>query len=142
MRSFVPANDMIGQPMPATSDLIQTLHEICLAYPGTEEVWEGSVGAPVWKVSGKIYVMQHGVDGKPSVWIKAPKGMQEVLIARDPDRWFRPPYVGHNGWVGTWLDDGIAWPEVEDLIDDAWRMTATKTLVREFDALPKEDAGP
>lgn len=124
--------------MPATNDLIQTLHEICLAYPGTEEVWEGSVGAPVWKASGKIYVMQHGMDGKPSVWIKAPKGVQEALVASDPARWFRPPYVGHNGWVGTWLNEDIAWPEVEDLIDDAWRMTAKKGLIQELDATPKE----
>jgi len=108
-------------------------------YPGTEEVWEGSVGKPVWKVRGKIYVMQHPMDGKPSLWIKAPKGVQEALVASDPDRWFRPPYVGHNGWVGTWLDGDIAWPEVEDLIDDAWRMTATKAQVRELDA--RREAG-
>lgn len=113
---------------------LQTLHDICLEYPGTEEIYEGSVGDPVYKASGRIYVMQHPVDGKPSIWIKAPKGVQEALIARDPDRWFRPPYVGHNGWVGTWLDGGIPWPEVEDLIDDAWRMTAKKTLIRDFDA--------
>lgn len=83
--------------MPAPSDLMQTLHEICMSYPGTEEVWEGSVGKPVWKVRGKIYVMQHPMGGKPSVWIKAPKGVQEALVASEPERWFRPPYVGHNG---------------------------------------------
>jgi len=124
--------------MAAASDPLETLHQMCMSYPGTEEVWEGSVGKPVWKVRGKVYVMQHGVDGKPSVWMKAPKGVQEALIARDPDRYFRPPYVGHNGWVGTWLDDGIAWPEVEDLIDDAWRMTANKGLVAELDARRQE----
>ncbi len=47
--------------------------------------------------------------------------------------------MGHNGWVGTWLDDGIAWPEVEDLIDDAWRMTAKKGLIQELDAMRKEE---
>ncbi len=120
--------------MPATNDLIQILHTICVEYPGTEEIWEGSVGAPVWKVSDKIYVMQHPMDGRASVWMKSPKGVQEALVASDPDRWFRPPYVGHNGWVGTWLDDDVAWPEVEDLIDDAWRMAATKTQVRAFEA--------
>jgi len=59
-------------------------------------------------------------------------------VASDPARWFRPPYVGHNGWVGTWLNEDIAWPEVEDLIDDAYRMTAKKRLIRELDATPKE----
>lgn len=125
--------------MPAATDPIDTLHEICMTYPGTDEVWEGSVGRPVWKARGKIYVMQHPMDDRASVWIKAPKGVQEALVGRDPERWFRPPYVGHNGWVGTWLDDAVAWPEVEDLIDDAWRMTASKAQIREFDARRDQD---
>ncbi len=120
--------------------LLQTLHEICMAYPGTEEIFEGSVGDPVYKASGKIYVMQHHVGGEPSIWMKAPSGVQEALIATDPSRFFRPPYVGHNGWVGTWLNDGIAWPEIEDLIDDAYRMTAKKSLIRELDAMDGEKA--
>ena len=72
--------------------------------------------------------------------MKAPPGVQEALIERDPDRYFRPPYVGHIGWVGAWLTDGIDWPEVEDLIDDAWRMTAKKSLIREYDATRKEES--
>jgi hypothetical protein len=55
-------------------------------------------------------------------------------IATDPDRWFRPPYVGHNGWVGTWLNVTTDWPEVEGLIEDAWRLTASKTQIRAYDA--------
>jgi predicted DNA-binding protein (MmcQ/YjbR family) len=51
------------------------LHDLCMTYPGTDEVWEGSVGEPVWKVRGKIYVMQHPMDDRPSVWLKAPKGV-------------------------------------------------------------------
>jgi hypothetical protein len=113
--------------------LLQPLRELCLAYPDVEEISEGSVGDPVYKASGKIFAMQHQVNGTPSIWIKAPKGVQEALIGTDPDRWFRPPYVGHNGWVGTWLDEQTPWPEVDDLVDDAWRMTAKKTIVRQYD---------
>lgn len=119
--------------------LLRTLRELCMAYPGAEEIFEGSVGDPVYKVSGKIYVMQHPVEGEPSIWMKAPPGVQEALVATDPDRYFRPPYVGHNGWVGAWLSDGIDWPEIEDLIDDAWRMTAKKSLIREQDATRRDD---
>ncbi|MDQ3539133.1 MAG: MmcQ/YjbR family DNA-binding protein [Chloroflexota bacterium] len=127
--------------MTVPSDGLHTLHEICMGYPGTEEVWEGSVGEPVWKVRGKIYVMQNPRNDQSSVWVKAPKGVQEALVASDPDRWSRPPYVGHNGWDGTWLDDDVTWPEVEDLIDDAWRMTATKAQIRELDARSTGEAG-
>jgi predicted DNA-binding protein (MmcQ/YjbR family) len=90
-------------------------------------------------VSGKIFAMQHQVEGNLSVWMKAPPGVQEALIATNPDRYFRPPYVGHNGWVGTWLNDEIAWPELDDLIDESYRMTATKTLIRELDQIRQED---
>jgi predicted DNA-binding protein (MmcQ/YjbR family) len=110
-----------------------------MAYPGAEEIWEGSVGKPVWKVNGKIFAMQHPMGGQPSLWLKAPPGVQEALIGTDPERWFRPPYVGHNGWVGTWLDAAVPWPEIEDLVDDAYRMTAKKAQIRELDAR-REDA--
>lgn len=126
--------------MTSRDALFQTLHGICMEYPGAEEIFEGSVGDPVYKVSGKIYVMQHQVDGKASLWMKAPAGVQEVLVSTDPARYFRPPYVGHNGWVGAWLDDGIVWPEIDDLIDDAYRMTAKKSLIRELDAMRKDTA--
>ncbi len=120
--------------MTDTDVLLRQLHDICMAYPETEEIFEGSVGKPVYKVSGRIFAMQHPVEGAPSMWFKAPPGVQEAQIATAPDRYFRPPYVGHNGWIGTWLDDDIPWPEVADLIDDAWRMTAKKSLIARYDA--------
>ena len=120
--------------MPVAVHLIQPLRDICLAYPEVEEISEGSVGDPVFKAGGKIFAMQHGVDGKPSIWLKAPAGVQEALVASNPLRTFRPPYVGHRGWVGIWLDDDTDWDEVADLVDDAWRMTAKKTVIRQFDA--------
>ena len=120
--------------MPLPSHLLAPVRALCATLPGTEEITEGSVGDPVWKVRGRIFVMQHGHQGAPSIWIKAAAGIQEALIATDPDRWFRPPYVGHNGWVGTWLNVTTDWPEVEGLIEDAWRLTASKTQIRAYDA--------
>jgi predicted DNA-binding protein (MmcQ/YjbR family) len=120
--------------MPVADHLIQPLREICCAYPDVEEQSEGSVGDPVFKAGGKIFAMQHGVDGRPSIWMKAPAGVQEALVASNPLRAFRPPYVGNRGWVGLWLDDATDWAEVADLVDDSWRMTAKKTVIREYDA--------
>src|SRR6187455_3324478 len=103
--------------MPVADHLIQPLRDLCLAYPDVEEQSEGSVGDPVFKAGGKIFAMQHGHEGKPSIWFKAPPGVQEALVAAN--RGFRPPYVGHRGWVGLWLDDDTDWSEVADLVDDA-----------------------
>ena len=116
--------------MPVADHLLASVRSLVLDLPGVEEISEGSVGDPVWKVLGKIFVMQHGHEGKPSLWMKAPEGIQEVLTANEPDRWFRPPYVGSKGWVGVWLDDDTSWPDVLDQIEESWEMTASKTLIK------------
>jgi len=48
---------------------------------------------------------------------------------RGPERFFVPPHVGPSGWIGVWLDGNIDWIELQDLLRDAWRMTAPKKLV-------------
>ncbi len=47
----------------------------------------------------KIFAMQHGHEGERSVWVKAPEGVQGMLVGSVPERFFRPPYVGHHGWA-------------------------------------------
>ena len=86
------------------TDPLDRLREICLRFP--EAVEAGGVGNPSFKVRGKIFAMQHGHEGRPSAWLKAAEGVQELLVGSAPDRFFRPPYVGHHGWVGTWLASG------------------------------------
>ncbi len=120
--------------MPVPDHLLAPVRPFVLGLPGVEEISEGSVGDPVWKVRGKIFVMQHGHEGKPSLWMKAPAGIQDALVASEPARWFRPPYVGSKGWVGVWLNDATPWPDVLDQIEESWEMTASKTQVRERDA--------
>ena len=109
-------------------ELLERLRGLCLAFP--EAVETGGVGAPSFKVAGKIFAMQHRMDGRPSLWWKAPPGAQDVLLGGDPDRFFRPPYVGHNGWVGAWIDgDDVDWAHLAALVDESYRMTAPKRLL-------------
>jgi predicted DNA-binding protein (MmcQ/YjbR family) len=109
-----------------TVDYLERLREICLRFPEATE--EGGVGDPSFKVRKKIFAMQHQMDGRPSVWCKAPPGLQAALVSSDPARYFVPPYVGHNGWVGVWLDVEVDWEDTASLIDDSYRMTAPKRL--------------
>jgi len=120
--------------MDVPDHLIAPVRDLVTSLPGVEEVMEGSVGKPVWKVRGKIFVMQHPHEDKPSLWMKAPAGVQEALLESDPACWFRPPYVGHRGWVGTWLSDGTSWPDVLDQIEESWELTASKTQIRQREA--------
>ena len=105
---------------------------MCLAYP--EAVETGGVGNPSFKVRDKIFAMQHAMEGRPSLWVKAPDGVQELLVGALPARFFRPPYVGHHGWVGVWLDAELDWDEVADLVEESYRMTAPKRLSGQLDS--------
>ncbi len=69
----------------------------------------------------------HG--GEFGFWCAAPFGAQDAMIATAPDRYFRPPYVGHRGWVGVRLDlPEIDWDEVESVVREAYRTVAPAKL--------------
>jgi predicted DNA-binding protein (MmcQ/YjbR family) len=57
-----------------------------------------------------------------------------VLVESDPARYFVPPYVGHHGWVGVYLEGGLDWGLIADLVEDSYRMTAPKRLCALLDA--------
>ncbi len=86
------------------------------------------MGSPSFKVREKIFAMQHPMEERPSLWVKAPEGVQDLLVRAVSGRFFVPPYVGHHGWVGLWLDGEIDWDELADLVDESYRMTAPKRL--------------
>jgi len=110
---------------------LEKLRAICLALPEASE--EGGVGNPSFKVRGKIFAMRHPQGGRMSVWLKAPPGAQGALVHTSPQVFFVPPYVGHHGWVGAWLDIGLDWEQLAELIEESYRMTAPKRLVAQLD---------
>ena len=112
-------------------ETLDRLRAICLVMPEANEA--GGVGDPTFRVRDKIFAMRHPVGGRASLWCKAPPGVQAVLVGADPTRFFVPPYVGHHGWVGLWLDVQLDWAEVADLIEDSYRMTAPKRLAALLD---------
>jgi hypothetical protein len=61
------------------------------------------------------------------------------LIDADPDRFFRPPYVGSNGWIGVVLDTKPDWDMVAAMVRDAYLQVATDKL-RERLAPPRASA--
>ena len=109
---------------------LDRLRGVCLAFP--EAVEAGGVGNPSFKVRERIFAMQHGHEDRPSAWFKAAEGVQQLLVGSHPARFFRPPYVGHHGWVGAWLDVDQDWDELADLVEESYRMTAPKRLVAQL----------
>lgn len=116
--------------------LFARVDAICGAFP--EVTQRPSHGAPTWFVrdrSAFVTLWEHGHHdrGYPHLWCAAPPGGQEELVAVDPDRFFRPPYVGHRGWFGMRLDYDIDWDELAELCQDAYRTIAPARLVRMLD---------
>ena len=65
--------------------------------------------------------------------------MQEALVASDPDRFFRPRYVGGRGWLGVFLDVPQDWDEIAEIVTDAYRTVAPKRLIATLDDRPDLD---
>lgn len=109
---------------------LEKLRRICLALPeATERL---SHGEPTWFVRGKktfASYADHHHDDRLAFWCAAPDGAQEMLVGTHPDRFFVPPYVGHRGWLGVYLDVPVDWDEVGEIVTDAYRMVAPKKLV-------------
>ncbi|MEU9132599.1 MmcQ/YjbR family DNA-binding protein [Kitasatospora sp. NPDC048540] len=113
--------------MPATPQ--DRLRALCLALPECEE--RPSHGESAWFAGGKrmfATLADHHHDDRTTCWLAAPPGLQEHLVAADPDRFFRPPYVGHRGWLGVHLDVEVDWPHLADLLTAAYGLVAPARL--------------
>jgi predicted DNA-binding protein (MmcQ/YjbR family) len=116
---------------PAESDVIEQLRTICLQLPEAEERPFGGHTAPSFRVRDKLFVMV-GED-REYMTGKAPPGVQQMLVASDPVRFFVPQYVGSKGWVGIRLDGDPDWTEIAEIVEDSYRMIAPKRLVAQLD---------
>jgi hypothetical protein len=112
-------------------NVLKRIRSICLALPETSE--RLSHGAPSFFVRDKkcflMVLDDHHGDGIFGVWCAAPPGNQELLVAASPERFFRPPYVGHRGWLGVRLNDGVDWDELEGIVEDAFATVAPAKLL-------------
>jgi hypothetical protein len=111
--------------------MLDELRRICLAFPEVTE--RPSHGAPTWFVRDRktfvtLWEQGHHDNRFPHLWCAAPPGAQQELIAADPARFFRPPYVGHRGWLGVRLDGAVDWAEIAELCEDAFNTVAPKSL--------------
>ena len=113
---------------------VERLRRICLALPEVTEkiAW----GESTWR-AGKIFAQMdthhHGANHL-AVWLPARPGVQEALVDEDPTQFFRPPYVGHLGWIGVRIDRKPDWRVVAGLVAAAYREVAPPRLVAHLDA--------
>ena len=98
------------------------VRRLCMAMPeATEKL---SHGEPTFFARKRVFAMfsaDHHHDGHIAVMMPAAPGHQEALIAASPKTYYRPPYVGVNGWVGIELSE-IGDEELACHIRDAWNI--------------------
>jgi hypothetical protein len=102
---------------------------ICLALPGCEErLSHGSPGFFAGRQFVMLWAHGHHEHEFPHLWCAAPPGAQQELTSTEPDRFFRPPYVGHRGWIGLRLDGDVDWAEVAETCREAYQVIAPARL--------------
>jgi hypothetical protein len=107
------------------------VRRIALALPEAEEriTWDVDV---TFRVRDKIFAMG-GPDGTHAS-IKASIDRQAELVDLDPETFAPSAYVGRFGWVS--VDLARVEPLLlEDLIREAWRRTAPKTLASKLEGV-------
>jgi len=126
--------------MPAyrSADVARALRMVrtaALRWPETSE--RVSHGGPAFFIADKrcfvMFLDDHHQDGRLAIWCAAPDGVQMEMVVAEPDRFFRPPYVGHRGWLGVQLLD-VTQPELEAIVLDAYRQVAPKRLLDQLRA--------
>jgi len=107
----------------------ESVRALVLGLPGAEE-HEGWAGQPTFRVRKKGFAYL-SVDGT-TLLLKALREEQEALAAADPEV-YRPSYVsGRFGWLDVELA-GADDTELRELLVEAWRLTAPKSLAAGLD---------
>lgn len=100
--------------------MIERLRKICLALPEATETT--NFGHPFFRVKKKPFCVFH--DG--SIAFKVLKNEQSIFL-EDP-RFFKTPYMHHNGWVSLRAQGKLDWKEIAELINASYNLT-TRTRV-------------
>jgi hypothetical protein len=120
-------------------EVLDRIRTICAGLPETSE--RLSHGHPAFFVREKrsfaMVLSDHHGDGRFAIWCAAAPGTQELLVDADPEKFFRPPYVGHRGWIGVRLDRGLDWDEIAGILEDAYAEVAPPMLLEQAKAQPR-----
>ena len=110
------------------------LAAICKAFPEVERERMGVHSRfAVRKKTFAYFLSDHHGDGIVALCVKVVPGENDELIASDSERFYRPAYLGANGWVGLRLDVGeIDWDEVAAFAANSYRLLAPKQLAAQL----------
>jgi hypothetical protein len=102
------------------------LTKICLALPEATRCTQGRhAGFLVGKKTFAYFLDDHHGDGIVAVSCKVLPGDNAALAKAQPDRFYLPAYMAHNGWVALRLDvggwTGKRYPNWSHAVTNWWR---------------------
>jgi hypothetical protein len=115
--------------------LLERISDLALALPeATREVVNGHGMFSVRTKKFAYFLNNHHGDGILSVCFKPAPGTGETWLAVDDELYYRPAYIGRQGWLGLRLDlDTIDWDQVEQHVTESYRQQAPKRLLARLD---------
>ena len=99
---------------PTRSQAVARIRAICLGLPEAVEKPFGGHTSPAFRVRDKMFVVVS--EDRASMTVKAPKGVQAILINSDPGAILRPQVrrAARGGWgsgsIRTSRPTGRKWP--------------------------------
>jgi hypothetical protein len=107
------------------------LKDWVLALPGTREVFVERWNEFTLRYGEKMFATGDPNSGYASV--KCSVEEQAELLASSPEVYQKAAYTGRYGWVRVDLARADA-AELRGVVEDAWRRTAAKRVVRAYDS--------
>jgi predicted DNA-binding protein (MmcQ/YjbR family) len=109
-------------------DLIERLRSISMEFP--QAIEKQTWGHPTFRVKDKIFVgCGYDDQGRATASMKS---SEQAALLEIGDPFFMPAYVGSKGWIGIYLDKVLDWGEIEELVEDSYRLIAPKSLLKEL----------
>ena len=102
--------------------MIERLRKICLALPGAAETT--NFGHPFFRFKNKPFCVFHGKKEEPAIAFKVLKS--ETAIFLEDARFFKTPYMHHNGWVSLQAKGKLDWKEIKELVQASYELTTRK----------------
>jgi predicted DNA-binding protein (MmcQ/YjbR family) len=96
--------------------MIERLRKLCLALPEATETT--NFGHPFFRFKNKPFCVFH----TEAIAVKVLKTEQSIFL-EDP-RFFKTPYMHHNGWVSLRAQGKLDWKEIAELVKASHELTA------------------
>ncbi|WP_053376924.1 MmcQ/YjbR family DNA-binding protein [Paenibacillus sp. FJAT-27812] len=114
-------HDLSGMKTAKGINMLEQVRLICKELPEVVDLIDGH-GHNTFKVKDKSFIMMSDY----GITFKSDLETQEILLQEE--RFFKPAYIGHRGWVS--ISDPQDWEEMGVLIKEAYLRAAPKRLVK------------